>query len=76
MSTKIIPEQKIVTCDGCEKQLTNKNHVHGGKLHVTRHALDMQGHAVASNDVNLDLCDSCVYRVSRAINVEFGKSET
>lgn len=68
MGTKIIPEQKITTCDCCSRVLDRGNWRKEGKLIIRQHALDMQGSACADASVSLDLCDNCLYIVSKSVN--------
>lgn len=68
MSTKTIPAQIIKTCDGCGVTIDSQNSRQEGKLTLNAHALDMHGHACADATRKLDLCDSCLYKVSEAID--------
>lgn len=67
MSTKTIPAQIIKTCDGCDVKIDAQNSRQEGKLTLNVHALDMHGHACADATRKLDLCDSCLYKVAKAI---------
>lgn len=68
MSTKTIPAQTIKTCDCCGVTMTAQNSRQEGKLTLNAHALDMHGHACADATRKLDLCDSCLYVVGKAID--------
>lgn len=69
MSTQIIPEKKIITCDCCRKQIEGAvTRRQGGGLHIKRDALDWHGHACADASVKFDLCDDCLGKVCNAIN--------
>ena len=67
MSTKTIPAQVIKTCDGCSVTINPQNSRQEGKLTLNAHALDMQGAPCADATRKLDLCDSCLYKVGKAI---------
>ncbi|MCF3486968.1 hypothetical protein [Stenotrophomonas maltophilia] len=70
MSVQVIPEVRKTICDCCQRAVGDRGvyRKQSGGLHLRRDALDMQGHACASADVKLDLCDDCLSRVSKAIN--------
>ena len=68
MSTKIIPAQTIKTCDCCGVTMDRNNSRQEGKLTLNAHALDMQGSPCADATRKLDLCDSCLYKVGKAID--------
>jgi hypothetical protein len=68
MSKTNVPARTVTYCDVCSVECAAQNQRHGGKMHLQRHGLDFQGNAVGSNDVDLDLCDSCLDKVVRAIN--------
>ena len=68
MSTKIIPAQTIKTCDCCGVTMDRRNSRHEGKLTLNAYALDMQGSPCADATRKLDLCDSCLYKVEKAID--------
>lgn len=69
MSTQTIPEKKIITCDCCRQQIEGAvTRREGGGLHLKRDALDWHGHACADASVKLDLCDSCLGKVVKAVN--------
>lgn len=70
MSTKKIPEKVVVTCDGCGVECGQHNRAMSGGLKLLRDALDFQGHAVASGNMDFDFCDSCLGRVTDSINRE------
>lgn len=68
MSTKTIPAQIIKTCDCCSVTMNGQNSRQEGRLTLNAHALDMHGHACADATRKLDLCDSCLYKVGKAID--------
>lgn len=68
MSTKVIPQQTIKTCDACLRVIDGRNSRESGGLILKRDALDMQGSACADASVKLDLCDRCLSTVDKAIN--------
>lgn len=76
MSTKTIPEIKVWVCDGCKKEVesTHKPN-HWTRLQWLRDAHDFQGHAVASDNVERDLCSSCSSKLGAAINDAFKEAE-
>lgn len=74
MSTKTIPAQTIKTCDCCGTTINRNNSRQEGGLTLKAHALDMQGAACADATRNLDLCDSCLYAVGKAIDAAIDKA--
>ena len=68
MSTKTIPAQTIKTCDCCGIVMNGNNSRQDGALVLKAHALDMQGSPCADATRKLDLCDSCLYDVGKAID--------
>ena len=68
MSTKTIPAQVIKTCDCCSVTMNGQNSRQEGKLTLNAHALDMYGHACADATRKLDLCDSCLFDVTKVID--------
>lgn len=70
MSTKVIPERSIVTCDCCRREIGTDgvNRAMNGAMKIRRAALDYAGYPCASADVELDLCDSCLTTVCAAVN--------
>ena len=68
MSTKTIPAQVIKTCDGCGVIMDRGNSRQSGGLVLKADALDMQGSPCADATRKLDLCDSCLYKVGKAID--------
>ena len=68
MSTKTIPQQVIKTCDCCKKVMDGRNSRQEGALTLKAHALDMQGSPCADATRKLDLCDSCLYAVGKALD--------
>lgn len=71
MATRVIPEQKITTCDVCEIVVGKGNRARNGRLVLKRDALDYQGNAIADASIIMrDLCDGCLERISDVINRE------
>lgn len=70
MSVKTIPAQTIRTCDICGVVCDKDNSRQNARLLLKRDALDWAGHAVASANIERDLCDSCVDRVANLLNAE------
>lgn len=68
MSTKTVPARTIKTCDGCGVVMDSGNSRQEGLLTLKAHALDMQGAPCADATKKLDLCDSCLYAVGKAID--------
>jgi hypothetical protein len=68
VTTKTIPEHKIVTCDCCGVECTKDNRRVNGILHVKQDGLDYAGHAVGDNSIKLDLCDACLSPIVKAMN--------
>ena len=68
MTTKTIPAQTIKVCDCCGATMDRKNSRQDGGLIIKADALDMYGHAVADATRKMDLCDSCLHRVTKAID--------
>lgn len=68
MSIKTFPAQTIKTCDCCSVTMGGRNSRQEGKLTLNAHALDMYGHACADATRKLDLCDSCLFYVAKAID--------
>lgn len=70
MSVQVTPEVRKTICDCCQRAIGDRGvyRNQNGGLHLRRDALDIQGHACASADVSLDLCDGCLSCVSKAIN--------
>jgi hypothetical protein len=68
VSTTNIPARTVVVCDVCRVECDKGNQRQNGKLHINRAALDHHGHAVASDNIDLDLCDLCLGLVVKAIN--------
>jgi hypothetical protein len=68
MGVKVIPEQKIVTCDSCGADFKNKAHSYSGRVSYTCDGLDFQGHAVGQGDNRSYIfCDECYFRVTKAL---------
>jgi len=67
----VIPEKVVTTCDCCGVELTASNSRHEGYLFLKQHALDLQGFACADASIKHDLCDTCLSRISTAINVVY-----
>lgn len=68
MSTKTIPAHTIKTCDCCGSVMDSRNSVKEGGLVLKAHALDMQGSPCADATRRLDLCDSCLNDVAKAVD--------
>lgn len=68
MSTKTIPAQTIKTCDCCGVVIDGRNSRQEGALVLKAHVLDMLGAPCADATRKLDLCDSCLYDVSKAVD--------
>lgn len=70
MSIQVTPEVRKVVCDCCRRVIgeNGASRRQSGALHLQQDALDMQGHACAKGDVNIDLCDDCLADISKAIN--------
>jgi hypothetical protein len=68
MAVKTIPAQTIKTCDCCDKVMDGRTARMDGGLTLKSHALDMQGSPCADATRKLDLCDSCVYVVTKAVD--------
>lgn len=68
MSTKTIPARTIKTCDRCGVEMAGNNCRKDGKVTINENALDFQGMAVASANRSVDLCDTCLSQVTRAID--------
>lgn len=68
MSTKTIPSQIIKSCDRCGVTMDGKNSRQEGGLVLKAHALDMQGSPCADATRTLDLCDSCLCKVTKALD--------
>lgn len=76
MSTEHIPAKDLIICDGCGERAEGKSFrgiYHGGYLTIGRDAYDFQGNAVASNNINLDLCSKCMKLAVEALNTAFRK---
>lgn len=69
MSTRTIPAQVIQSCDCCSDVLSPENHREEGILQIRANALDLHGIACADASRSLDLCDACLQRMSRAIDM-------
>jgi hypothetical protein len=76
MSTKTIPAQTIKTCDCCQVEMDRCNSHQDGALVLKAHALDTQGSPCADATRKLDLCDSCLYRVEKAIDATIAAQES
>lgn len=68
MSTKTIPAQTIKTCDCCGVVMNGNNSRQSGALVLRADALDMQGSPCADATRKMDLCDSCLYYVGKAVD--------
>lgn len=67
MAVKTIPAQTIKTCDCCDVVMDGKNSRTEASMTLKAHALDMQGSPCADATRKLDLCDSCAYGVTKAV---------
>lgn len=70
MSIQVIPEVRRLMCDCCGRVIgeNGASRQQSGALHLEKDLLDMQGHACAKGDMNIDLCDDCLAEISKAIN--------
>lgn len=68
MSTKTIPAQTIKTCDCCGVTMDGQNSRQEGKMTLSANTLHMHDHACADATHKFDLCDSCLFDVSKAID--------
>ena len=69
-----IPAKTIKTCDACGVEDSGHNFRHGCVLKLERAALDWHNAPVADASIRRDLCDTCQYKVSIAINEAMGGS--
>jgi hypothetical protein len=74
MAVKTIPAQTIKTCDCCGTVMDGRTSRQEGGLTLTAHALDMQGAPCADATRKLDLCDSCLYAVTKAVDHALGST--
>ena len=74
MSTKTIPAQTIKYCDCCSRVMDGGNSRQEGALVLKAHALDMQGAPCADATRKRDLCDSCLYAVTKAVDHALGST--
>lgn len=68
MAIKTIPAQTIKSCDSCGVTMDARNSRQEGGLVLKAHALDMYGSPCADATQKLDLCDSCLYTVTKAVD--------
>ena len=68
MAIKTIPAQTIKTCDCCTAVMDGRTARQEGALTLKAHAIDMQGAACADATRKLDLCDSCLCAVTKAVD--------
>ena len=77
MGERIIPEQRIVSCDFCERvRLKGKDPAWllSGKLTYQCDGLDFQGNAVGPGDnVTTELCDRCYDKALSALSEAYLK---
>ncbi len=73
MAIQTIPARTVVTCDRCGVVKNGKNDKQEASLLLKSHALDMHGHACADASRRIDLCDSCLYVLSNAIDAAMKK---
>lgn len=64
-----IPQQTIITCDGCGKDCANNRRLEAG-LKVITHVLDYLDTPAARGDRDYDFCDTCAVCVFKVINEE------
>lgn len=67
MTSRTVPEHRIVTCDGRGTQCQGTNHSHRGALTLRDTAFDYQGSPVGDASLQADLCDPCLAAVRTAI---------
>lgn len=68
---RVIPQQTIVTCDCCRKEMTKADYKRNGAITIKQDALDYQGAAVANANIRRDdLCDSCLDQLREAIELK------
>lgn len=65
MSTKVIPQQTIITCDLCGMECGNKLHDiamrrRNGRIIIEQTLLDLCGDPAAGGKDVYDLCDGCL----------------
>ena len=70
MATYEIPSKKYTTCDCCERECGKDGcwRQQNGGLLIKRDLLDFQGSPCASGNVSIDLCDSCLEKISNVVN--------
>jgi hypothetical protein len=72
MSSKLIPQKTVVTCDGCQQIIGGRvTWAMGSKLIYQGDALDYQGSACANAGWERDLCDDCWMKVHTALQATF-----
>lgn len=65
MSTRVVPQQNVITCDLCLRQVEP----HGPAKHKTRSTLNMDSNGEwAFEGWRMDLCDDCKTEVNLAID--------
>jgi len=69
MTTIKIPEKIVTTCDCCQVVLDAGNHHDEGMLSLKSLARDMHGQGVGNDGFNMDLCDRCLAKVKKAIDI-------
>jgi hypothetical protein len=67
MTTTVIPARHVKTCDCCGVECTAENSRDEGTLVITKPARDLDGHAIGSADIRMDLCDSCLFLMAAAV---------
>lgn len=72
MALKIIPEKRIRTCDGCNREISNDVDL---TVQLRQLSRDFQGAACAAISTNLDFCAVCGQKVVDFINEMKGSGE-
>jgi hypothetical protein len=62
MTTKIIPAERVTTCDRCGLKCTPDNRREDAVLRIERAYLEGQS-VVGGNNLSYDLCDRCLSRL-------------
>jgi len=75
--TKIeIPAKTIYKCDGCKAEVEGKGRPkHWTMMKHYRDAYDMQGNACASDNIELELCETCTEIFTNAVNTAFKRDD-
>ncbi len=67
MTTTTIPEQKVVTCDGCNREISSKVKC-GGDLAIYSIGYDLHGQAVGGHRIKKDFCQRCMHTLEKTLN--------